>query len=157
MESLGEDLPQLTTHPRACVTHCMRRRPKCMLAIENLGTQGAREEGMALKHVYQTGTIDQASEQGRERGGRPATDLFSNSQSVLRTPPPKKKESSKKGRRRGNSFEGRRRAVTNERAEGRTPQRFLQAMQFGSDTTLCDPSFSRQERRNEMVVAFSEC
>ena len=43
----------MTTHPRACVTHCMRRRPKCMLAIENLGTQGAREEGMVLKHVYQ--------------------------------------------------------------------------------------------------------
>ena len=58
MELLGVDLPQMTTHPRACVTHCMRRRPECMLAIENLGTQGAREEKRAaaavlLKHVYQ--------------------------------------------------------------------------------------------------------
>ena len=135
MEFLGVNLPQMTVLIHESVSHtaCVAVPNACsplkILALKGRGRRRERLPPSSSNTCTRTGTIDQASKRARRKRarGRPATDLFSNSQSVLRTPPPpKKKESGKKGRR-GNSFEGEGRAVTNERAKGRTRQRFLQA------------------------------
>ena len=99
MEFLGVNLPQMTVLIHESVSHtaCVAVPNACsplkILALKGRGRRRERLPPSSSNTCTRTGTIDQASNRARRKRarGRPATDLFSNSQSVLRTPPPPKK------------------------------------------------------------------